>query len=109
MAMPGLSGGLKDAFSNYEAGSAETEPQQDNEQDSKKIGGGGGGHKGTIGHIHAHSNGKHHVTVHDKNGQLVHHSEHPSWQEASRELGTHGAGGGGDAKESSMPAGPGLE
>ena len=53
----------------------------------------GGKHEGHSGHIHKHKNGKHHVTVHDKNGQLTHHSEHGSWNEAAQELGQHGAGG----------------
>ena len=52
MAMPGLSGGLKDAFSNYEAGSAETEPQQDNEQDRQQERSNGDGARGGAGLVH---------------------------------------------------------
>ncbi len=66
-----------------------------------------GDHKGHSGHIHRHENGKHHVTVHDKQGQLVHHSEHGSWNEAAQELGQHGAGGAGEPSEDSQP-GAGL-
>lgn len=85
-----ISGGLKDAFENYGKGDADDD-MGNRAEGSSEHKGGGGGHKGHSGHVMRHSNGKHHVTVHDKHGQMVHHSEHNSWKEASDELGQHGA------------------
>ncbi len=94
--------GLDDALSRFGgAGESEPEPKEESGGKSEES---KGGHKGHIGHIHKHDNGTHHVTVHDKNNQLVHHSEHGSWQEAARELGTHGANQSGTG-EGQSPAG----
>jgi hypothetical protein len=48
------------------------------------------GGKGHSFHIKKHKNGKHHLTVEGENGQLVHHSEHDSLDEAADEAKKHG-------------------
>lgn len=52
------------------------------------------GSKGHSFHVHRHKDGKHHLTVHGEHGQLTHHSEHTSLQEAANEMAQHGEGGG---------------
>lgn len=46
--------------------------------------------KGHSFHVHKHKDGTHHLTVHGANGQLVHHSEHGSLEEAAEEMKQHG-------------------
>jgi hypothetical protein len=54
----------------------------------------GGGGKGHTFHVHRHTDGTHHLTVHGEDGQLMHHSEHGSLDEAAEEMKAHGGEGG---------------
>jgi hypothetical protein len=56
-------------------------------------------------HVHRHTNGSHHLTVHGKHGQMVHHSEHDSLEAAAQEMTKHGGGGAGkEAGDSGTPS-----
>ncbi len=64
------------------------EPEGDEGKGKPKEHGGGEG-KGHSFHVHKHTDGTHHLTVHGSGG-LTHHSEHPSLQEAADEMKNHG-------------------
>ena len=83
--MDGL-GEAVDRFNSSEPNEAEAPPPEETE------GSGDGGGKGHTFHVRKHKNGKHHLTVEGDNGQLVHHSEHESLDEAAEEMKQHGEG-----------------
>lgn len=64
------------------------EPEGDEEKAPKESHG-----KGHSFHVHKHKDGSHHLTVHGEHGQMIHHSEHPSLEEAADEMKGHGGGG----------------
>ena len=80
--------GLNDAVSRYQE-SSEPEPSGEAGTETSKTTG-DGNEKGHTFHVRKHKNGKHHLTVMGENGQLVHHSEHDSLDEAAEEMKNHG-------------------
>ena len=79
--------GLGDAVSRW-AGSNDEPMEETGKTESETSSAGDG--KGHTFHIHKHKDGKHHLTVHGEHGQLVHHSEHDSLEEAAEEMKQHG-------------------
>jgi hypothetical protein len=81
------------------------------EVDDKTLGADKGKGKKSVtgGHhyeVHVHKGGTHHLLAH-KGGQLMHHSEHGSMEEAAQAMIHHA--GGGEAEEAGAPSEPSLE
>lgn len=84
--------GLSEALGRFNSSKSEENPVPG---DSDKVGKdeksettkGGEGH---MFHIHKHDDGSHHLMVHGHHGQLVHHSEHESLEDAAEEMKKHG-------------------
>lgn len=76
--------GLGDAVSRYNE-----EPEKESPMEEQAPEGEEGG-KGHTFHVHKHKNGKHHLTVEGDGGQMVHHSEHDSLEDAAEEMKGHG-------------------
>lgn len=86
--------GLDDALDRFNKSSGPGTVDEDTRDEGKgKKSATGGGHAF---HIHKHTDGSHHLTVHGKHGQLIHHSEHGSMEEAAEAMKAHAAGGGGE-------------
>ncbi len=79
--------GLGEAVNRWNEGGGESEPPR---EENQTEGSGDGGGKGHTFHVHKHKDGKHHLTVHGDHGQLMHHSEHESLEEAAEEMKNHG-------------------
>lgn len=90
--------GLGEALSRFNSASSESPHEKEHEKpghskDETSKHGGGKYHRAEI---HAHKDGSHHLTVHH-GGQMIHHSEHGSVQEATDALHQHLGGGGMEA------------
>ncbi len=79
--------GIGGALGRFNKTLEHNEPEGD-EKEEKSEGGGEG--KGHTFHVHKHTDGKHHLTVHGEHGKLMHHSEHESLEEAADEMKQHG-------------------
>jgi len=79
--------GLGEAVDRWKG--SQSEPSEEAPPPADEGSGDGGG-KGHTFHVHHAKDGKHHLTVHGDNGQLVHHSEHGSLEEAAEEMKKHG-------------------
>lgn len=93
--------GLSDALSrfNKSATDAPEKPADEGKPGSEKSKTGKGG-KGHSYHVHVHSNGEHHLTVHGKDGQLTHHSIHNNMAQATDMMKQiHGETGPGDDQQ----------
>lgn len=89
--------GLGEALSRFgKNASSDKEPGEEHEPAKKSKGG-----KGHSFHVHRHSDGTHHLTVHGKDGQLMHHSEHGSMDEATEEMKNQAGEGGGEGEPGS--------
>ena len=80
--------GLGDAVARFNDHDVDDMPPPKEEEMTEGSGDGGG--KGHTFHVHKHKDGKHHLTVHGEGGQMVHHSEHDSLEEAAEEMKKHG-------------------
>lgn len=76
---------IKEALGRFNQNMAHEEPDGD-EKPAEHEGGKGHGH---VHSVHIHKDGTHHHMVHH-GGQLVHHSEHPSMEEAAESMKSYG-------------------
>ena len=79
--------GLGEAVSRFNEREPDEAPAH---EDGETEGSGHGDAHGHTFHVHKHKDGKHHLTVHGGHGQLTHHSEHESLEEAAEEMKNHG-------------------
>jgi VCBS repeat-containing protein len=81
--------GLSDALGRFNKSASATNPEAN---DTDKAGKDEKSETSVHGHhhqVHVHKDGTHHYTVHH-GGQMVHHSEHGSLEEAAEEMKKHG-------------------
>ena len=79
--------GIGEALGRFNKTIEHDEPDGDEAPKEKKHEGGKG--KGHVHTVHIHKDGTHHHMVHH-GGELVHHSEHPSMDEATESMKSFG-------------------
>jgi hypothetical protein len=93
-----MASGLGEAIDRFNSRGGE--PSQREEAPAEKPAGKSSGTHGHVHAIHSHKDGSHHLIVHH-GGQMIHHSEHPSFEEAHAAMKQHAMGG--QPSEDSQP------